>query len=93
MFFTSSDKVIMTWWLSMESPISHNLAFFPTNCNGNSCDDSNRYDGHMRIAQFNLSSEKLDWYHEQMKWFGHSTTIAYGDWTDKSIFLGGAVDD
>ena len=91
MFFTSSGKVIMTWWLSMASPNSPNLAFFPNNCN--SCSDSDRHDGHMRIAQFDLSSEKLEWYYEQIKYFGHSTTIAFGNWGENDIFLGGASDN
>jgi len=39
-----------------------------------------QYDGHMRLAQFDVASEELDWYHEQKKWFGQSTTLVYANW-------------
>ena len=45
---------------------------------------------HLRLTQFDLATEKLDWQIRQNKWFGQSTAIAYGNWGNNDIFLGGA---
>ena len=92
MVFTSAGKVIITWWLGMLNiNSSGNIGFFPEGCSG--CNDSDRYEGHMRLAQFDVASGNFDWYHEQTKWFGTSTAISHGNWGTNDIFLGGAVDD
>lgn len=84
MYFTSTGKVLITWWLSMGSS-STNKGFYLNSSPG--------YDGRLRLAQFNVASSTFDWYYEQIKWFGQSVALAYGNWGTDDIFLGGAVDD
>ena len=74
------------------SSTSGYYGFFPSGCTA-SCTDNDRYEGRLRLGQFDVSTEQLDWYHEQKKWFGQSNALAYGDWGTNDIFLAGAVDD
>ena len=66
MVFTSAGKVIITWWLGMLNiNSSGNIGFFPDGYKNNKgTTDSDRYEGHMRLAQFDLTNEKFDWYRE-----------------------------
>ena len=85
MFFSKHGKVILAWQMMFQND-GQALVL-----NGN-----NYYEGKMRQAQLNVANTALDFFREQEKYFGRSSTLVYvdGSSTETSqLFLGGASDN
>ena len=88
MAFKNDGQVLIAWYLyqGTDSVIKSYLTAL----------DGEEYEGRLRIAQYNPTTESFDRFMEQPNYFGQSSAIAYGTWSSDSttaIYLGGATDN
>ena len=84
MFFSKHGKVILAWQMMFQDD-GQALVL-----NG-----KNYYEGKMRLAQLNVADTALDFFREQEKFFGRTSTLVYvdGSHTETSqLYLCGASD-